>query len=337
MGRPLLGALLLRSVPPWLQRTHGARLLGGIGDVIDVLVQRALEAVTLRFPRASETTALPYIGRDRRIRRGPAEPASTYAVRLRSWWGDHQTRGGPHVLLRQLHAYLLGFAPGRIDLVYQSGTRFLCDEATGAITRSDITWGGDGDLEGARELLAGNASPGDLELRPISIDGFPTEGRYRLLLTDGTATEEVIGLGTSTTPYGRIVLEAPGVVGTYLADPSTSVRRALANWARIWIFVHLGDLLPDELLTESLEELLTEGGDALLGEISPVSGYSPADDPIWTAVARDWSAAHVQRITLVLLFGVGELWDYPVPVGTWDDSATITWDQAVPIVITVED
>lgn len=336
MARPLLGALLLRSVPPWLQRTHGARLLGGIGDVIDAQVQRAFEAVTIRFPRSSETTALPYIGRDRRIRRGPAEPASTYAVRLRSWWGDHQTRGGPHVLLRQLHAYLLGFAPGQIDLVYQSGTRFLCDE-TGAITRSDITWGGDGDLEGVSELLAGNASPGDLEVRPISIDDLPTEGRYRLLLTDGTATEEVIGLGTSTTPYGRILLEAPGVVGTYLAGPSTSVRRAFANWARIWIVVHLGDLLPDELLTESLEELLTEGGDTLLGDVSPVSGYSPADDPIWTAVARDWSAAHVQRLTMVLLFGTGELWDYPVPVGTWDESPTITWDEAVPIVITVED
>lgn len=332
MARPLLGALLLRSVPPWLQRTHGARLLGGIGDVMDAQVQRAFEAVTLRFPRASETTALPYIGRDRRIRRGPAEPASTYAVRLRSWWGDHQTRGGPHVLLRQLHAYLLGFAPGQIDLVYQSGTRFICDETTGAITRSDITWGGDGDLEGPTATLTYPANPGDLEVRiaPLSLVTYPSTGRYRVTLraADGT-TETVYATGTDSAPYPRLVLES-AVVGTYPALTST-LCRALAKWARIWIFVHVGDLLPDELLTESLEELLTEGGDTLLGEVSPISGYS-------TAVAREWSAAHVQRITMVLLSGSARLWGYPTPVPTYAAwAATGAYGGAQPIVIVVED
>lgn len=327
---------LLRVSPPWLRRVIAPRVLGGIGDVIGSHADRAIESVVQRFPKGSRPTALPYLGRDRRIRRGPVEPAATYAARLLTWWDDHRTRGGPHALLRQLHAYLLGFAPGQIDLVYQSGTRFLCAEADGAITRSDITWSGDGDHEGPRVLLAANATPGQLELRPIDTAGFPAEGRYRLILDDGAGgSEEVVGLGTVTGP-DRILLEAPGVVGTYLAGPST-VRLALQRWARMWIVVHVS-LVADELLTEGGGELDTEGGDELLGDLPPWGGaFDAADEAIWTAVPREWSAAHVQRITLVLRYGVGELWDYPTPVGTWDESSTILWDQDPPVVIVVED
>lgn len=334
MTRPLFGSRILESVPPWLRRTHGARVLGAIGDVVDAQVQRAFEVVMLRFPRGIETTALPYIGRDRRIRRGPAEPASSYARRMLTWWDDHRQRGGPHALLRQLHAYLLDYAPGQIDLVYQSGTRFIADETTGEITRSDITWGGDGDLAGTPVLLAGNAMPGDLELRPVTIGTFPLEGRYALTLRSGSTSETVYGIGTSTTPYGRVLLEAPGVVGTYLAGPA-SVTRSFAHWARIWIFVHLGDLIVDELLTEGEDELLLEDGDELEGEVSVFGGvFGPDDEAVWTAIPREWSAAHVQRTTVVLLQGDAVLVGYP-PRLVSDPPETVG-PTIAPVILTIE-
>jgi hypothetical protein len=334
--RPLLGALLKR-LPPWLQGTRGTQLLGGIGDVVDAHVQRVFESALLRFPRAVETTALPYIGRDRLIRRGPSEPASSYAARLIQWWTDHQVRGGPHGLLRQYHAFLRFFAPGQIDLIYQSGTRYSCDETTGAIQReTPLVWTGDGQSPGTPVLLAGNADPGDLEIRPVSIATFPTEGRYRLTLTNGTTSEEVFGVGTDTEPYGRIVLEEPGVVGTYLAGPS-SVRRELAVWARAWVVVQLTGLVTTTLCTEDDEDLLCEDGETLDGEVPPwVGAFDDLDNDVWTAVPREWSAAHIDRLYVVILYGSGSLWDFPVPVPTYDADDDGAWDDDPPIFLTLE-
>lgn len=47
----------------------------------------------------------------------------------------------------------------------------------------------------------------------------------------------------------------------------------------------------------------------------------------WLRVPRAWgtqAAAHTNG-TLIVLTGTGEFWDFPAPVGTWDDNDSVTW------------
>ena len=53
----------------------------------------------------------------------------------------------------------------------------------------------------------------------------------------------------------------------------------------------------------------------------------PIDDATYLAVPVDWSAAHVLREHVVVLWGHGRLWEYPPPSGTWTEWETgLTWD-----------
>jgi hypothetical protein len=139
---------LLRRGPPWLQRTVGGAVMRAFGDPLDTLRDLTADAVDARFPRATRPDALPPIGRDRKIVRGLNEPASTYAARLRRWWTDHQTRGNPHAMLRQLEAFF-ATDPVQIEIVYNSGTRYtlakpVAPATRGVISRDAISWGGNG-------------------------------------------------------------------------------------------------------------------------------------------------------------------------------------------------
>jgi hypothetical protein len=364
MTRPTFVSMLARVVPPWLQRTQGAKLLGAFGDVLDDHVQLLADSALAPFPRSSEPSALGYIGRQRRIRRGPAELADSYARRLRTWWDDHRTRGGPHALLRQYHEYLFDYAPGQIDVVYQLGTRFVADEVTGAITRSDIVWDGDGQGPGPWIDLGADAATTDTSITledPIVPAAFPFP--FAIEIDNGTSYElaSVAGRGLGETPV--YLLDDP--LGANYPAATSRARRVFQFWARVWIFVHLGsssaltteagaDLLTesgetlaafsaggfllDELTTEAGSSLTTEADEVLAG-IVPIWGgvFDAYDDQVWSVVPREWSAAHVQRTTIVLLYGVGECWGYPQPMGTWDEDESITWDQDTPYTVVVED
>lgn len=130
----------VQVAPPWLRRTRGARLLRAFGDVTARVFHATSDGVAARFPGAVDgaTDALPYIGRDRRILRGPAEDDATYAARLRTWWDAHARRGGPYALLEQLYLYLVNTEPRQWDLVYRNGVRFVLDGETGEIDRDKI-------------------------------------------------------------------------------------------------------------------------------------------------------------------------------------------------------
>jgi hypothetical protein len=135
---------LVQVSPPWLRRAVSAPVLRGLLDPIDDMVETSVEAVRARFPGVV-ATALPSIGRDRKIVRGLDEPDATYQARLLRWWQDHKRRGGPYAMLRQLEAYYAS-DPRQIDLVYHSGTRYTLDptvldaDGLGTITRDSITW-----------------------------------------------------------------------------------------------------------------------------------------------------------------------------------------------------
>ena len=320
MARLLFRAALKRIAPPWLQRSVGGRFMTGLGSELDTELDRNVEGVKLRFPDAvlEHASALAKLGRERRIRRGPGEDAETYARRLAGWWDDHRARGGPYALLRQLYEFFLAWLNVRMDVVAYSGLRHWIDSA-GVITRDSITWEADGVVPGPSQLLAANASPGHTEIRPVSLAGFPTEGPYVVRLTNGSSFEDLEAAGTSTTPYNRIVLNEP-VVGSYPAGPS-SVLRPNLRWAAVWVFFYLTDTIPlssSFLVTQALDFLITQAGDFLLSQdsIAP-DEISAAELEVFLAIPREWSAAHVGKTTVVLLWGTRRLWQYPQPVPTW--------------------
>jgi hypothetical protein len=70
-------------IPPWMGpvgRELGVRL----GLILDSVAQGAIEAVKVRLTRYAPEDALPYLGWERGIRRGPGESSSSYAPRLQT-------------------------------------------------------------------------------------------------------------------------------------------------------------------------------------------------------------------------------------------------------------
>jgi hypothetical protein len=91
---------------PKMKREYEARLIYGIGYTADKLVELANFAVAVRHVQLAPEDALPYHGRDRRLVRGPDEPAATFRARLLSAWDAWSQAGSEAGLLAQLDAYL---------------------------------------------------------------------------------------------------------------------------------------------------------------------------------------------------------------------------------------
>lgn len=130
---------MLAFVPRWLRTGTAARILYAIALHFDVIADLFVEAVRKRFGQADAYDALPYIGADRKMFRGPNESDAQYSARLATWLDAHQLKGNPYVLLQQLYLY---YAPNnfQIDLVYaSSGLQFSID-VNGAITYSFTGW-----------------------------------------------------------------------------------------------------------------------------------------------------------------------------------------------------
>lgn len=83
-----------------------ARVLYAIALVLDALNTRLAMGIAARLPGfGAPPDALPYIGRDRLILRGPDETAEAYESRLVRYLPDHKVRGNPWALMEQLRGY----------------------------------------------------------------------------------------------------------------------------------------------------------------------------------------------------------------------------------------
>lgn len=343
MARTPYTTLIRRVTPPWLQRTVAGRLMQTLAEQADELVDKTIDGVLARLPGSQPTIdpgALALVGRERRIRRGPGEAATTYARRLRGWWDAHRTRGGPYALLGQLYAFFLDWLNVRMDVVYYSGTRRWIDEA-GVITRDAITWEASGPEEGEAFAFVSNITAGDdfIYLGGVQ-DLFPLHGPYDVRVWD------------SADPIGEVVeverqdelgnLRLTGtVVGSYGAGGGR-VARANIRWAHVWVFFYCPDTIPGAdriLITQDEDTLITQGGDVLLAEhtIALADGLSVDEEAIFTAIPREWSAAHIPYITVVLLWDERRLWNYPQPVPTWAawGASGALWGEP-PVVLTTE-
>ena len=117
---------------------------------------------------------------------------------------------------------------------------------------------------------------------------------------------------------------------------------ATGKWARFWLFFYLpADTIPSPisgayLVTDDGTFRVTDTGASLVtdGELT-ASALSSDEIEMFTCIAREWSAAHVDQILVVLLWGYRRLWGYPLPAPTWATwGGTSTWSEP-PTVLTV--
>lgn len=105
-----------------------------------------------------------------------------------------------------------------------------------------------------------------------------------------------------------------------------------SQWAQLWIFFHVTGLSAS-WITDGGEFVITDAGDQIVFDV--LSGGALTDDEAeeFRAVPREWSAAHVKRITIVLLYGNGWVLGYPPGIVLGDGHVL---GEDVPAFITVE-
>lgn len=126
----------LRNIStPWLLGYVSLRVGYAIGLVTDALAESTRVAIKARMPGVCDTTALPYLGRDRGIDQGPSEDPVTFAGRLSNSMVSVRRKGTAWELLRQLRYY---FAPSFISHLYMVSDRatWHAIDASGATTKT---------------------------------------------------------------------------------------------------------------------------------------------------------------------------------------------------------
>lgn len=88
--------------PPWLQGYYGYRLLYSMGIQLDAISEYLRMGVLQRMPGQAQSAALPFIGLDKRLRRGRAESDASYVVRLRNAFQTWKFAGNAPTLIKQL-------------------------------------------------------------------------------------------------------------------------------------------------------------------------------------------------------------------------------------------
>ena len=90
----------------WMQGDVFRALKGSIALVIDAMIERQRQGIIARMPTYGTPTALPLIGADRVMPRGPGETDAIYAERLRRAFSSYRRAGLPAILLTQLRAFV---------------------------------------------------------------------------------------------------------------------------------------------------------------------------------------------------------------------------------------
>lgn len=112
--------------------------------------------------------------------------------------------------------------------------------------------------------------------------------------------------GTRRWQAGGVITDAPDTLVT--RDAITWNADGTIEWAQFWVFFyfttelvdHLVTEVPDNIVTEALDELVTDG-----------VNLEEEEDDVFLAIPREWSAAHVKRIHVVLLVDDAALVGYP--------------------------
>lgn len=104
--------IVSKAPPRLLWADWEQRFVVVVGSLLDILADGATYALQCRFIDYAPSDALPYLGRDRKLERGPNEPDATWRARLFAAWDSWAWAGTVHPdgLLGQLVAW--GFTDG---------------------------------------------------------------------------------------------------------------------------------------------------------------------------------------------------------------------------------
>lgn len=99
-------AALAKILVPWLANGEGGLAFDALGQVIDAYVDRWRQGIYASYPSLCQADALPLIGADRLLPRGPLESEAHYRTRLQSFRypEGHSRRGLRFPALEQLRA-----------------------------------------------------------------------------------------------------------------------------------------------------------------------------------------------------------------------------------------
>lgn len=124
--RPTFRDTARRLSPPRLLQEVGQKILYSLSLPLDGLDEWVRQAVKARFPELAPDDAIPFIGRDRQIRRGPNESRQSYVARLLLWLQAWHFAGVGFSLLEQLAANMSP-SPTRVRIVTQNGVWYTLE------------------------------------------------------------------------------------------------------------------------------------------------------------------------------------------------------------------
>ena len=94
--------------PPWLRTGVGEQYMYVLETARDMLMEKAAQAVLVRFPGQGDPSQIPYLCFDRGLVQGPLEPDSGVVARLQGALASWGIAGSRVAVLGQLQAYLQG-------------------------------------------------------------------------------------------------------------------------------------------------------------------------------------------------------------------------------------
>lgn len=130
MASKLFQDYRVKNAPPWLQDGDGKAWLESLGAIDDGLVDDAIVAAQTGYPDYGPVDALPKIGAERGIERGPADTDAVYQRRLREAWETWQRAGSALAILLALEAQGYNNTNGSPALVQQNGVLHTLDADT---------------------------------------------------------------------------------------------------------------------------------------------------------------------------------------------------------------
>ena len=97
------------------------------------------------------------------------------------------------------------------------------------------------------------------------------------------------------------------------------------KWARAWVMINLLDTnLPVPILDENGEPVLDGAGDPTFILVD-IFALTATEEALVCAVPRSWSAAHIEKTTVVLLHPGAELWGYRTTTDPGSGQSIATW------------
>lgn len=204
------------KAPRWLKGEIADGKMGRvwweeIGQLADDVTAREKEAVKVCLPSAAPADALPYLGSELTLERGPTESEADFRARLAAPWTAHRHAGSGYGILTQLRAIGYTSTNGDPTIVQQNGLALSLD-AAGALVKTLL--GPNPAIGGNMPLVAGTTEWWTFD-SGLDANGDQYNGRFALLFP--------------SLPSGWTTPTDPPVAAPTLAEVNT-IRRFVNRW-----------------------------------------------------------------------------------------------------------